>query len=116
MASVTKRIKSRYWTACFTSRDGRQLKKSTKTVDRNQALEIAIELERVERQAQAGNLTTTQLQKVLDDVSQKVNGDTLIAPAAEAYLDEWLAGVRARNSPATLERYSNTVRLFLRQL
>ena len=116
MASIVKRTKSRYWTACFTSRDGRQLKKSTKTVDRNQALEIALELERVERQAQAGHLTTTQLQKVLNDVSQKVNGDTLIAPTAEKYLTDWLEGVRSRNAPATLERYSNTVRLFLRQL
>jgi integrase len=116
MASVFKRDNSRYWTACFTSRDGRQLKKSTKTVDRNQALEIAIELERVERQARAGNLTTTQLQKVLDDVSTKVNGETLIAPTAEKYLGDWLLGVGTRNSPATLERYSNTVRLFLEHL
>src|SRR5881409_3207518 len=107
MASVVKRERSRYWTACFTNRDGRQLKRSTKTTDRNQALEIAIELERVERQAKQGALTTIQLRKVLNDVSEKVTGDNLIAPTVEVYLNDWLTGIGARNADATLERYRN---------
>ena len=113
MASVVKRERSRFWSACFTDRDGRQLKRSTKTTDRRQALEIALELERVEQKARQGVLTTIQLKKVLNDVSEKVTGDTLIAPSVEAYLDDWLGGVRARNSAATVERYQNTKRLFL---
>jgi integrase len=116
MASVVKRTNSRFWTACFTDRDGRQLKRSTKSTDRRQALEIALELERVERQAHQGVLTTTQIKKVLNDMSEKVTGDCIIAPTVEVYLKEWLAGVEARNTPATLERYNNTVRLFLESL
>jgi integrase len=92
------------------------MKRSTKATDRNQAIQIAIELERVERQAKQGALTTIQLRKVLNDVSEKVTGDSLIAPTVEAYLREWLNGVEARNSPATLERYRNTVKLFLASL
>ena len=42
MASIHKREKSRFWIASYTSRDGRQLKKSTKTTDKAQATEIAI--------------------------------------------------------------------------
>ena len=61
-------------------------------------------------------MTTTQLRKVLNDVSEKVTGDTMIAPSVEDYLNEWLAGVVTRNSPATDERYANTVRLFLLDL
>jgi site-specific recombinase XerD len=61
-------------------------------------------------------LTTTQLRKVLNDVSEKVTGDTMIAPSVEDYLNEWLAGVVTRNNPATHERYANTVRLFLLDL
>jgi len=83
MASVVKRTNSPYWTACFTSRDGRQLKKSTKTTDKNQAMEIAIEFERVERRANQGTLTTNQIKKVLNDVSEKVTGDTLIAQTTQ---------------------------------
>ena len=116
MASVVKRERSRFWTACYTDRDGRQLKRSTKTTNRSQAMEIALELERVEQKARQGLLTTIQLKKVLNDVSEKVTGDTLIAPTVEAYLDDWLKAVSARNSPATLERYKNTRKLFLKHL
>ena len=116
MASVVRRDRSRFWTACFTDRDGRQLKRSTKSTDRRQSLEIALELERVEQQARRGVLTTTQLKKVLNDVSEKVTGDTVIAPTVEFYLNEWMAGVIARNSPTTVERYKNTMKLFLGRL
>jgi integrase len=116
MASVVRRERSKYWTACFTDRDGRQLKRSTKTTIRSQALEIALELERVEAKAKQGMLTTLQLKKVLNDVSEKVTGDTLVAPTVEAYLDDWLKSVSVRNSAATVERYKNTKMLFLKCL
>jgi integrase len=116
MASLTKHPKSQYWTACFKSRDGRQLKRSTKSTDRNQAMEVAIELERVERQANQGVLVTTQLRKVLEDVSVKVNGDSLAVPTTENYLNEWLEDIKARNALTTHERYGNTVKIFLANL
>ncbi len=116
MASVTKHPKSRFWTAYFSGRDGRQMKRSAKTTDRNAALEIALELERVERQAKAGALTTNQLRKVLNDVSEKVNGDTLATPPVEEYLSNWLKIIAARNSSATHERYRHAVELFVARL
>lgn len=57
MASVVRRTKSRFWKACNTDRDGRQLKRSTKTTVRSQAMQIALELERVEQEARKGALT-----------------------------------------------------------
>jgi len=116
MASIVRRKKSRFWTACYTNRDGRQLKRSTKTTDKRQALQIAMELERVERQANAGAITTIQLRKVLNDVSERINGDSLIAPSVEDYLNDWLKGIGARNRAATIERYGKTKRLFLESL
>jgi integrase len=116
MASIVKRKESKYWTACFTSRDGRQLKRSTKTTDRRQALQMALEFEGVEKRAQSGVLTTTQLRKVLNDMSEKVTGDTLLAPSVEDYLADWLKGIEARNAPKTLKRYGNTVKLFVASL
>src|SRR5262249_20331024 len=107
MATILKRPESRYWIACFTDRDGRQLKRSTKTEERNKAMIIAAEYERVERQAKAGNLTVTQVRKVLSDVSEKVTGDSLEVPSVEEWLDEWLKGVKARAKPGTHERYAN---------
>lgn len=116
MASIVRRKKSRFWTACYTNRDGRQLKRSTKTTDKRQGLQIAMELERVERQANAGAITTIQLRKVLNDVSERINGDSLIAPSVEDYLNDWLKGISARNRAATIERYGKTKRLFLESL
>jgi integrase len=113
MASIVRRTKSRFWTACYTNRDGRQLKRSTKTTDKRQALQISLELERVERQANAGAITTIQLRKVLNDVSERINGDSLIAPSVEDYLNDWLKGIVTRNRAATIERYGKTARLFL---
>jgi integrase len=116
MANILKRKESPFWVACYTNRDGRQLKKSTKTRDRGQAMQIALELEAVENRVRAGSLTTTQLRKVLSDVSEKITGDTLAMPSVELYLADWLKGIEARNSPATLERYANTVKLFVKHL
>ena len=116
MASVVRRDKSRYWTACFTDRDGRQLKRSTKTSDRAAALRIALDLERVERQARAGVLVTGQLQKVLNDVSENLTGDSLLVPSVEAYLNEWLEDVAVRNRPKTLISYRIAVKFFLEHL
>jgi hypothetical protein len=80
MGNIAERKNSRFLAACFTSRDRSQLKRSTKTEDKNQAMEIAIEFERAERRAAQGALTTTQRKKVLNDVSEKVTGDALFLP------------------------------------
>jgi hypothetical protein len=113
MASIAKRKNSRFWTACYTSRDGRQLKKSTKTTDKNQAMEIAIGYERLERRAATGGLISNQIKKVSNELSKQVTGDSIMAAATDVYLNGWLEGVRARAKPATLERYSSSVKLFL---
>lgn len=116
MASVIKRKKSQFWIACYTDRDGRQLKRSTKTTERSQALQIALELERVEKRAMAGAVTTMQLRKVLSDVSEKITGDSLQVQSVEEYLQDWLQGITARNAQATRLRYEKTVSLFLEVL
>lgn len=79
-------------------------------------MEIAIELERVERQAGKGTLTTNLLKRVHNDVSTRVTGDSLIAPTTEKYLNDWVKEVGARATPATVERYQHSVRLFVDRL
>src|ERR1035437_7578866 len=116
MASVVKREKSKYWTACFTDRDGRQLKRSTKTTDRNMAMRMAVDLEGIESRAKRGTITTTQLRKVVNDFSEKVTGDSMNVPSVEDYFRDWLNNVEARNTPSTLERYKNAVKWFLEHL
>jgi integrase len=116
MASLFRHPKSKYFTACYTDRDGKQRKRSTKATERNQAMEIALSFERVEQQARAGGITTVQVKKVFSDISAKITGDAMVTPTVEAYLNDWLEGIKVRNAPTTLERYENTVKIFLRHL
>ncbi len=116
MASLAKHPKSRFWFACYTAKDGRQLKRSTKTTERGKAMQIALELEHVEQQARRGTVTTTQLQKILTDTAERVTGDSMTVPTVKSYFDDWLKGVTTRNAPTTLERYENTTTLFLEAL
>lgn len=116
MASVTKREKSKYWIACFTDKDGRQLKRSTKMTEKAAALQVALELERVEQQSRKAAVTTAQLQKVFSEVSEKITGASLDVPSTEEYLRGWLRGVGLRIAPPTKVRYENTVNIFLEGL
>lgn len=79
-------------------------------------MEIAIEFERVERKVKSGDITTAQIKKVLNEVSEKVTGDTIIAPSTETFLNDWLAAVKNRSTAATVERYKNSVKLFIASL
>src|SRR4051794_24809306 len=102
MASLFKHPKSQFWSACYTDRHGKQLKRSTKSADKAHAMRIALELEQVEKQAAAGAVTTAQLRKVLNDVSERITGDSIAAPSIKTYLDGWLEGIAVRNAAGTL--------------
>jgi hypothetical protein len=112
MASIWKHPNSQFLTACYTDKDGKQVKRSTKQTDRRKALVIATEFERVEQQIRRGVLSTLQIQKVFNDLAEKTTSDTILTPSVEKYLRDWLANIEARNSGATAVRYSYTVDLF----
>jgi integrase len=116
MASLWKHPRSKYWTACYTNKDGKQVKRSTKLTDRKQARTVAMELERVEQKVRQGTMSTLQIQKILNDLVEKTTGDTIMTPTVEDYLKEWLTNAKAKNSEATAERYGHTVDQFLKHL
>jgi integrase len=116
MASLWKHPKSKFWTACYTDKDGKQVKRSTKQTKRAKAYAIALEFERAEQQARWGTVSALQIQKVFNDLVEKTTGDTIMTPSVEKYLMDWLTNVKAKNSEATAERYHHTVDLFLKHL
>ncbi|MBX3734267.1 MAG: hypothetical protein KF791_16955 [Verrucomicrobiae bacterium] len=75
MASLFKRPTSQYWFACYRTRSGRQIRKSTKLTDKVAALRIADEWERVESMARNGMAAVSQFQKVVSQVSKEVIGE-----------------------------------------
>jgi len=112
MANILKRKESPFWMACFTSRDGRQLKKSTRRrIVVKQCKSLWNWKGWKPRHGRVSDDHATA--EGLSDVSEKITGDSLSTPSVEEYLSDWLKGIEARNSAATRERYGNTVRLFL---
>jgi hypothetical protein len=116
MASLWRHPNSTFWSACYTDKDGRRLKRSTKQTDKNKAFLIAVEWERVELSARRTAVSTRQIQKVFNDLLEKTNEETIVTPSTEKYLRDWLAGIEAKTSPGTHERYKHTVDLFLKQI
>lgn len=86
MASLTKRPRSQYWTACFTGADGRRLKRSTKESNRQKAQKIADEFE----QAARSERTATQTREVIADLHEQITGESLPNTSLRQYLEEWL--------------------------
>lgn len=116
MANLFKRPTSQFWFACYRTRDGRQVRKSTKLSDKTAALKMALEWERVEKLAKQGSAAVAQFQKVVNEVSRDVIGESLPTETTEAYFRTWLESVKRLNTPATYERYRHVVDLFLKSL
>ena len=77
MAIVVKdsRNRSPFWYACFTTADGRRLKKSTKETNLAKAKIIAETLQRAEDMAAERTLTAVRTRDLLNDVLQRVSGE-----------------------------------------
>ena len=116
MASLWKHPNSSFWTACFTNREGRQMKRSTKQADKRKALLIAVEYERLETLARKTGLSTRQMQKVLNDMLEKTNEESIATPTVEKYLSHWLKSIETKKSAGTYERYKHTIEIFLKSL
>ena len=98
MASLIQRAKSRCWVACYRDATGQRCQRSTKTTDKAIALKMAIEWERVGRIALEGHASTFQFQKIVNEVSTQITGETMPSPSAEEYFTEWLTSIRRRNA------------------
>ncbi|OIQ81460.1 tyrosine recombinase XerD [mine drainage metagenome] len=105
MASIWRHPKSRYWTACYTDENGRQMKRSTKLIDRNKALVVAQKLEAAYRM----KLTEAQARKVVSDIYEQLHGEQLYHATTRTFLTDWIAGKKNETSTGTHKRYQNAV-------
>src|SRR5438270_9519308 len=83
MASIWRHPNSKYWTAWYTNKNGRQVKRSTKHTQRKDAMAVAMEFERVEQQAPWGSISTVQIQKVFNELVERTTGDSIMTPSVE---------------------------------
>lgn len=114
MASVHRHSSGRspYWFASFQGHDGKFKLVSTKQTERAKAMQVALELERVQKLARKGEIVEGQLRKLLSDILEKVTGDRIRNASVEVFLKEWIGGKEATKAAGTVVRYQKTIRLF----
>ena len=103
MASLWKRPRSKFWYACFTAADGRQLKRSTKTADRKKALKIAVEFETVAQNKK----TKGQLWRVLKDLNELFDVEGASESSFHSFTESWIKSKRATSERSTLAAYKS---------
>jgi integrase len=109
MASLRRFPESSYWFANFTGPDGRRRSVSTKETDKRRARRIADQYEQAAKQGRAGLLVERQARKVIADIYQIANRETLRSETIGAYFTGWLERKKREVTPATFTRYSGIV-------
>ncbi len=108
MASLWKHPESKYYVACFTDRNGRRCKRSTKETNKAKAQKIADGLEQVARQKQ----TVRQVRAVISDLHKFITGQEVASLTMREHSDNWLAEKKG-TSAATMTFYKGSVKKFL---
>lgn len=120
MATVVKdrRGRSPYWIAAYTTADGRRLKKSTKTTDRREAMEIALMLERAERLGAKGEATESRLRDLLAETLERISdgAETIRNFTVEGWFEEWFARKRPLLAEGSIWTYQRAIQTFIGSL
>jgi hypothetical protein len=109
MASITRRRGSEIWTAFFRDENGRQHCRSTETTDRKLALKIADSFEAGAQKRR----TLAQLQRVLAQMHELVNGEPVNTSTVRAFISEWLEGRAPEIATPTSEFYKGSAEKFI---
>jgi integrase len=109
MASVWRHPKSRFYTACFTDKNGARKKRSTKESDRKKALKIAEEFETISR----GRKTITQVRRVVAEITRDIMGRELESLGLKDFIKQWVASRKGEVKPATHTFYQAKSKRFI---
>ncbi len=109
MASLWKDPRTKYWQACFTAKDGRQLKRSTKTTIRKVAARMAEEFE----SAATKKRTMRQQFAVVANLHELVSGEVMATAKLRDHVETWLKEKQGSTAPATAAFYQTVQKKFL---
>ena len=115
MATVVKdpRNRSPFWYACFTTADGRRLKKSTKESSMSKAKLIAEALQRAEDMARDRVLTEVRTRELLSDVLQRASGKGLRVFTVKEWFDLFVKGKRKARADKTARKHEQIKNEFI---
>jgi len=115
MATVVKdpRNRSPFWYACFTTADGRRLKKSTKETNQAKAKLIAQTLQRAEDLAKERELTEIRTRALLSDVLERTSGSGLRVFTVTEWFSHFVKGKRKSRADKTALRHEQMMNEFI---
>jgi integrase-like protein len=115
MAIVVKdsRNRSPFWYACYTTADGRRLKKSTKQTNERKAKLIADALQRAEDIARDRALTEVRARELLSDVLQRVSGESLHVFTLAEWFDHFVKQKQKSRADKTALRHEQMMKEFV---
>lgn len=137
MPSLTTdaRGRSPFWACCYTSGEGRRLKKSTKTRikplkgetrkdgspktaadKRAEAWEVCLGIERAENHARNGTLTEQAAKKIISEILERATGEPLHSYKVRDWLTHWLEMKDRVRAGKTMDRYRQVIRDFVKSL
>ena len=112
MASLWKHPNSKFWVACYTDRDGRQRKQSTKSTDRRAAMRIAQDLEDAHRL----NLTAHQVRHLYSETARTLAGEAFQSAGVRDFMGAWLKRREAELAKSSRAAYRQAIDRFLKHL
>ncbi len=116
MASIFRKPGSPFWFAAFRDADGQRRQKTTKTNNRRDALDLAIQWEKLAEKGRKGTLTEAVARSVISDLVRQATGEPLHFATCRSWLDEWLAGKVGTTAESTLKKYRQVVDDFIKHL
>lgn len=118
MASLWIRPHSKFWIACFTDANGRQLKRSTKIKHCNKATERRLALKIAEQFEEAANRrrTARQVREVIAGLHKEITHEDLPVVSVDDFIQGWFERKKHEISPATIAFYKSTTGKFLAYL
>ena len=118
MGSLHKRSdgKSRFWWASWYGPDGRQMWRSTKCTDRNDAMQILAKWEGITNRARDGLLTEEQVRRVAADIYLRATGDTVKRQTVKEFLEGWGKRKELELADASAGEYKRIAEVFMESI
>src|SRR5260370_42389602 len=112
MASVTKKLRSKYWFACFRDLHGKQHRRSTEQTDRKKALEIARHYELVAQR----RLKPQKVRETLADLYRQIYGESVPTATVRHFVTNWLTVKEHEVARASIVAYHKSAEKFIAYL
>lgn len=116
MAHLIKRPDSDLWWGSFTGADGKRIRRSTGTTDKDEASAILVSWEKTAKEGRKGVLTESRVRRTLSDILEQFTGAPLPCPTCGDYFRAWIESKRGEKAQKTVLKYVQTTNHFLASL